>query len=720
MEYDFGGYATKNDIVCTDGRIIRANAFKHNDGQRVPIVWQHDYSTPENVLGYGILENRPDGVYVYGSFNDNGLSKIAKHNVEHGDITSMSIKAIQCKQKGNEVLQGNIKEVSLVIGGANSGAKIDTVIKHDDSDEVEMIITLGDTGLDVFAHDFDESIYNEPENLEDDDQDLDDEKDDEPDNQDPEKDHDDENQDKDDDNDEDNGKEEDEIVDDDADVEHADEQKTLGDIIDSFSEEEKNVMYFIVGKYLDESGVEVKQSDENQNEEDSTSEDADSNKTVGDVINSMSKEKQDAMYYVIGEMLSEAGVDIENTEKDEVEHSMSKKRIFEDKNGEIIHDNEAGSVLSGGDVTLTHDDEVAIMNLAKKEKSSSFKETAKDYLKEKYGLEDDSFAHGVFSDGDLEYLHPDYKLVKEGEPDTYTYSQVWVEAVMNKVGKSPKSRLRVRVIDAKTKMLKAKGYMKGKAKTNIGNVKLLNRTVDPQTVYVKDDIHRDDVIDITDFDIAVYENKILQMILKQELALAFLVGDGRDDGDPDKIYEEHIKPIWTDDELFTIHKDLDLEAMKKKLQGTETDKYFGEEFILIESFIETLRMARIDYNGSGDLDMFCTPTIVNKMMLARDRNGRRIYNTMEELKSALNVRNIYEVELLDGLVRTDGDMVKHNLHAIFVNFADYETGSNKGGQITSFEDFDIDFNQLKYLKETRLSGMLTRIKSAIVIEEKQG
>lgn len=719
MEYDFGGYATKNDIVCTDGRIIRANAFKHNDGQKVPIVWQHDYSTPENVLGYGILENRPDGVYVYGSFNDNGLSKIAKHNVEHGDITSMSIKAIQCKQKGNEVLQGNIKEVSLVIGGANSGAKIDTVIKHDDSDEVEMIITLGDTGLDVFAHDFDESIYNEPENLEDDDQDLDDEKDedDNSDNQDPEKDHDDddENQDKDDDK-----EKEDETVDDNADVEHADEQRTLGDIIDSFSEEEKNVMYFIVGKFLDESGVEVKQSDENQNEEDNTSEDADSNKTVGDVINAMSKEKQDAMYYVIGEMLSEAGVDIENTEKDEVEHSMSKKRIFEDKNGEIIHDNEGGSVLSGEDITLTHDDEIAIMNLAKKEKSSSFKETAKDYLKEKYGLEDDSFAHGVFSDGDLEYLHPDYKLVKEGEPDTYTYSQVWVEAVMNKVGKSPKSRLRVRVIDAKTKMLKAKGYMKGKAKTNIGNVKLLNRTVDPQTVYVKDDIHRDDVIDITDFDIAVYENKILQMILKQELALAFLVGDGRDEGDPDKIYEEHIKPIWTDDELFTIHKDLDLEAMKAKLQGTETNKYFGEEFILIESFIETLRMARIDYNGSGDLDMFCTPTIVNKMMLARDRNGRRIYNTMEELKSALNVRNIYEVELLDGLVRTDSEMGKHNLHAIFVNFADYETGSNKGGQITSFEDFDIDFNQLKYLKETRLSGMLTRIKSAIVIEEKQG
>lgn len=694
MEYDFGGYATKNDIVCTDGRIIRANAFKHNDGQKVPIVWQHDYSTPENILGYGILENRPDGVYIYGSFNDSNMAKIAKHNVEHGDITSMSIKAIQCRQNGNEVLQGNIKEVSLVVGGANSGAKIDTVIKHDDSDEVEMIITLGNSGLDVFTHDFDESIYDDPNDLEDEDEeDLEDEED------------------------------EDEEEEDEEDIEHADEQKTVRDILNEFSEEEKNVMYFIIGKFLEKSGVDIEQSDEteNQNEQMSnTSDSAESNKTVEDIINKMSKEKQDVMYYIIGEILSDAGVDIENIKKDEVEHSMSRRRVFEDKNGEIIHDNEGGSVLSGGDVVLTHDDEVAIMNLAKRDKSSSFKETAKDYLKEKYGLEDDSFAHGVFSDGDLEYLHPDYKLVKEGEPDTYTYSQVWVEAVMNKVGKSPKSRLRVRVIDAKTKMLKAKGYVKGKAKTNIGNVKLLNRTVDPQTVYVKDDIHRDDVIDITDFDIAVYENKILQMILKQELALAFLVGDGRDEGDPDKIYEEHIKPIWTDDELFTIHKDLDLEAMKAKLQGTETNKYFGEEFILIEAFIETLRMARIDYNGSGDLDMFCTPTIVNKMMLARDRNGRRIYNTMEELKSALNVRNIYEVELLDGLVRTDSDTVKHNLHAIFVNFADYETGSNKGGQITSFEDFDIDFNQLKYLKETRLSGMLTRIKSAIVIEEKQG
>lgn len=695
MEYDFGGYATKNDIVCTDGRIIRANAFKHNDGQKVPIVWQHDYSTPENILGYGILENRPDGVYIYGSFNDSNMAKIAKHNVEHGDITSMSIKAIQCRQNGNEVLQGNIKEVSLVVGGANSGAKIDTVIKHDDSDEVEMIITLGDSGLDVFTHDFDESIYDDPDDLEDE-EDLDDEDDEEDD-------------------------EEDLDDEDEEDIEHADEQKTVRDILNEFSEEEKNVMYFIIGKFLEKSGVDIEQSDEtkNQNEKMSnTSGGAESNKTVEDIINKMSKEKQDVMYYIIGEVLSDAGVDIENIKKDEVEHSMTRKRVFEDKNGEFIHDNEGGSVLSGGDVVLTHDDEVAIMNLAKRDKSSSFKETAKDYLKEKYGLEDDSFAHGVFSDGDLEYLHPDYKLVKEGEPDTYAYSQVWVEAIMNKVGKSPKSRLRVRVIDAKTKMLKAKGYMKGKAKTNIGNVKLLNRTVDPQTVYVKDDIHRDDVIDITDFDIAVYENKILQMILKQELALAFLVGDGRDEGDPDKIYEEHIKPIWTDDELFTIHKDLDLEAMKAKLQGTETNKYFGEEFILIEAFIETLRMARIDYNGSGDLDMFCTPTIVNKMMLARDRNGRRIYNTMDELKSALNVRNIYEVELLDGLVRTDSEMARHNLHAIFVNFADYETGSNKGGQITSFEDFDIDFNQLKYLKETRLSGMLSRIKSAIVIEEK--
>lgn len=697
MEYDFGGYATKNDIVCTDGRIIRANAFKHNDGKRVPIVWQHDYSTPENILGYGILENRPDGVYIYGSFNDNDMAKIAKHNVEHGDITSMSIKAIQCRQNGNEVLQGNIKEVSLVVGGANSGAKIDTVIKHDDSDEVEMIITLGNFGLDVFAHDFDESIYDDPDDLEDE-EDLDD----------------DEYEDEEDLDDEDDEDEED--------IEHADEQKTVKDILNEFSEEEKNVMYFIIGKFLEKSGVDIEQSDEtkNQNEKMSnTSGNAESNKTVEDIINKMSKEKQDVMYYIIGEVLSDAGVDIENIKKDEVEHSM-KKRIFEDKNGEIIHDNEECSVLSGGDIVLTHDDEVAIMNLAKRDKSSSFKETAKDYLKEKYGLEDDSFAHGVFSDGDLEYLHPDYKLVKEGEPDTYAYSQVWVEAIMNKVGKSPKSRLRVRVIDAKTKMLKAKGYIKGKAKTNIGNVKLLNRTVDPQTVYVKDEIHRDDVIDITDFDIAVYENKILQMILKQELALAFLVGDGREEGDPDKIYEEHIKPIWTDDEIFTIHKDLDLEAMKAKLQGTETNKYFGEDFILVESFIETLRMARIDYNGSGDLDMFCTPTIANKMMLARDRNGRRIYNTMDELKSALNVRNIYEVELLDGLVRTDSEMAKHNLHAIFVNFADYETGSNKGGQITSFEDFDIDFNQLKYLKETRLSGMLTRIKSAIVIEEKQG
>lgn len=714
MNYDFGGYATKNDIVCTDGRIIRANAFKHNDGQKVPIVWQHDYSSPENVLGYGILENRPDGVYIYGSFNDNPLAQITKRNVEHGDITSMSIKAIQCTQKGNDVLHGNIKEVSLVVGGANSGAKIDTVIKHDDTDELELLITLGDEGLDVFEHDFDDSIYDEPEIIDEDEHDDKIEEDEPEDNLD-EKDQ------------EEQKKHEEDKSDDKKDgleneINHADENDdiSISDIVDSMTEEEKNVMYYIIGQLLTDESNDVEQLDEQKNDTDA--DDVKTDKTVKDIINNMTEEKRNVMYYVIGEVLSEAGVDDEKTEKtekkEEVEHNMTKFRVFENQNGVVQHDDGTGVLDTQKNIVLTHDDEVAIMELAKKNKASSFKEVCKDYMIDKYGMDENSFAHGVFTDSDLEYLHPDYKLVKEGEPDTITFKQDWVEAVINKVGKSPKSRLRVRIIDAKTKELKAKGYIKGMAKTKIGNVKLINRTVDPQTVYVRDDIHRDDVIDITDFDIAVYENKILQMILKQELALAMLIGDGRDEGDPDKIYENHIQPIWTDDEIFTIHADVDLEAMKTKLQGTDTGKYFGDDFVLVEAFVETLRMSRINYYGSGNLDMFCTPTTVNRMLLARDRDGNRIYKTLEELRSALNVRNIYEVELLEGLVRTDESMQKHKLHAIFVNFADYETGSNKGGQITSFEDFDIDFNQLKYLKETRLSGMLTRIKSAIVIEEK--
>lgn len=680
MEYDFGGYATKCDVVCSDGRVILPNAFKHNDGERVPIVWQHDYSSPENILGYGILENRKDGVYVYGSFNDSDKAKLAKHSVEHGDITSMSIKAIGVKQNGNGVTHGNIKEVSLVVGGANPGAKIDTIMTHDDSGECEVIITIGDDGLDVFEHDFDDSIYDDPEELDDD-----------------------------------SGGEDEEN----EDIEHSDEKKTVGQILDEFTEAEKNVMYFIIGKYIEKSGVKIEQSDENQNEDlDNILTHADSDETVGDILNNMSKEKKDVMYYLIGEILSDAGIDID--EKEEVEHSM-KYNIFENKNGEVIHDDEKGSVLSSNDTfVLTHDDEVAIMNLAKKDKASSLRDTAKRYLTETYNLSEDSFAHGIFGDSDLEYLHPDYKLVRGGEPETITYRQEWVESAINKVGKSPMSRLRVRAVDAKTRELRAKGYIKGMAKTKIGNTKLINRTVDPQTIYVRDDIHRDDVIDITDFDIARYEDKLLLMTLKQEVALAMLIGDGREDGDPDKIYENHIRPIWTDDELFTIHTDIDLEAMKTKLQGTDTSKYFGDDFVLVEAFIESLRMSRINYYGSGNLDMYCTPTTINRMLLARDRDGHRIYKTLEELRSALNVRNIYEVELLEGLVRTDDKQQKHKLHAIFVNFADYETGSNKGGQITSFEDFDIDFNQLKYLKETRLSGMLTRIKSAIVIEEKQG
>lgn len=698
MEYDFGGYATKCGLVCTDGKVIMPDAFKHNDGERVPIVWQHDYSSPENILGYGILENRKDGVYVYGSFNDSAKAKLAKHSVEHGDITSMSIKAIGVRQNGNDVTHGNIKEVSLVVGGANPGAKIDTIMTHDDSGECEVIITLGDEGLDVFEHDFDNSIYNDPDELDDYEEDNNSEEGENP---------------------------EDEVEDDldkesENDVEHSDEKKTVGQILDEFTDDEKNVMYFVIGKYMEQSGVKLEQSDESQNEKiDNTFSHADSDKTVGDILNGMSEEKRDVMYYMIGEALADVGINIE--EKEEVEHSMARKRIFEDKNGELIHDNENGSVLSANDTfVLTHDDEVAIMNLAKKDKTSSLRDTAKRYLTEKYNLSEDSFAHGVFGDSDLEYLHPDYKLVRGGEPETITYRQEWVESAINKVGKSPMSRLRVRAIDAKTRELRAKGYIKGMAKTKIGNVKLINRTVDPQTIYVRDDIHRDDVIDITDFDIARYEDKLLLMTLKQEVALAMLIGDGREDGDPDKIYENHIQPIWTDDELFTIHTDIDLEAMKTKLQGTDTGKYFGDDFVLVEAFIESLRMSRINYYGSGNLDMYCTPTTINRMLLARDRDGHRIYKTLEELRSALNVRNIYEVELLEGLVRKDDKQQNHKLHAIFVNFADYETGSNKGGQITSFEDFDIDFNQLKYLKETRLSGMLTRIKSAIVIEEKQG
>lgn len=595
-QYDFGGWATKNDILCSDGRTIRKDAFKHNDGKVVPLVWNHSHNDPTNVLGHAVLYNRPEGVYAYGKFNDTEKGQYAKRLVENEDITSLSIWANQLKQKGGNVLHGDIKELSLVLAGANIGAYIDTVMKHGDGEEEneEAIIYAGDDNI----------------------------------------------------------------------IEHGDIKKP---------EEKKE---------------DTKMAEENKE------------KTVQDVIDTMNEEQKNVMYALIGQALEENG-------EDEGDDEEMKHNVFENEVNETDY--------------LSHSVQADILDMAKKNNVGSLQRAMEIYSEEN-GLEimhADTVGGFVQSGaGNVTELFPDYKDVRPGAPELITNDQGWIDTVLKKVHKSPISRIRTRQVDIrKIQELRAKGYKKGAKKALTGNFKLVNRTTDPQTIYVKNALHRDDVMDITDFDYVDYLYKIDRMMLNEELATAIMLGDGRDEGDADKIAPEHIRPIWTDDDLYTIHVDLDLNATKTELQGTNTGANFGANFVMAEGMVNTILYARENYKGSGTPDLYITPHMLNVMLLARDMNGRRIYSSKAELASSLNVGEIYTAEQFEGKTRTTDDTKTKKLLGIICNLSDYSLGSTKGGEVTHFTDFDIDFNQMKSLLETRCSGALTRVYSAIAIEE---
>ena len=594
--YDFSGWATKNDIQCSDGRIIRKDAFKHNDGQKVPLVWNHQHTGPDYVLGHALLENRDEGVYAYCSFNDTDMAKTARLSVQHGDIDALSIYANQLKQQGPNVMHGNIREVSLVLAGANPGASIQSVISHGEESDEEAYIFTG-------------------ENLV---------------------------------------------------LSHAD------------SEEKK-------GENMTE---ETKKPDGNGN---------DGEKTVADVFNSMTEEQKTVVYALIGQALEDKGEG--NNEEEE--------------NGDMKHNVFDQDDISRGNV-LSHSDQAEIINLAKQSGVGSLRAAM-----EIYANENDTLEHGAFED--YEALFPEYELIKKGEPETLERDQNWIASVISKIHKSPISRIRTRQADARIAELRAKGYQKkGDYKQNMENIKLLSRTTDPQTIYIKDDMHRDDVVDITDFDVVAYQWKLMRHLLDEELALAALVGDGREEGDPDKIHETHIRSIWNDDELYTIHQDVDIDAARTELQGTNTGANFGDNYVYAEAIITAALYSREKYKGSGTPDLYCTPHLLNVMLLARDLNGRRIYDSKSDLAAALNVGSIYTVEQFEGKTRTTSDSKTKKLLGLFVNLSDYQFGSTKGGEITKFEDFDMDFNRYKYMLETRLSGALTKVYSAIALEEPVG
>jgi hypothetical protein len=425
-------------------------------------------------------------------------------------------------------------------------------------------------------------------------------------------------------------------------------------------------------------------------------------KTVQDVFDEMTDEQKDVVYAMIGMALEEGDDDDDNSEggNEDMKHNVFDKDE---------------TMAQGG--ILTHADQEAILNMAKSSNVGSFQHALQMYA------DDNDLEHGEVGgfiqkgEGNVTTLFPEYKDVRPGAPELVTNDQGWISVVMNKVHKSPISRIRTSHVDIRNlEALRAKAYTKGQEKKITGQISVARRTTDPQTVYVKNALHRDDIIDITDFDYVQYLYNIDKMMLNEEIATAIMIGDGREDGE-DKIGEDKIRPIWTDNDLYTIHTDLDVEKAKTELQGSGTGTSFGENYIYAEAMTNTVLYAREQYKGSGTPDLFITPHMLNVMLLARDMNGRRIYSSKAELASTLNVGNIYTAEQFAGKTRTDSEGKTKKLLALIVNLSDYSLGSTKGGEVTHFTQFDIDFNQEKSLLETRCSGALTKVYSAIAIEE---
>ena len=613
--YHFSGWATRNDLLCGDGRTIRQDAFKDDDGRTVPLIWMHDHKNPDAVLGHALLENRNEGVYAYCTFNvDTDQGKNAKSLVEHGDVRCLSIYANKLKQIGRDVIHGSIKELSLVIAGANPGASIDFVMAHDEEGEDGVYANYDENALVVYHSD------EKPEVKEN--------KEDEP---------------------------------------MADESKK--------PEGEKTVQEVWDG-----------------------------------IMKKVTPEEEAVIYAMIGTAAEEGAAD----DGDDAEHSD----FYEDEGGnEIMHSNIFENQGKTQQRTLSHADQMEIIEMAKKSSVGSFKEALKIYAEANGMLAHSEDGVGIFEDYGV--LFPELELLNKGEPETiFKHDQIWVGPALAKIHKSPYSRIRTRHADARLAELKAKGYQKkGDQKTIMGQIKMINRETTPQTIYIKDELHRDDVIDITDFSILGYQWKMMRGVLNETMIMAAMVGDQREDDDPDKIHDTNVRPIWTDNEEYTIHVDVDIDAAKKELQGTNTGANFGENYIYAEAIITAALYAREKFKGTGTPDFYCDPHLVNVMLLARDLNGRRIYDSKADLAKALNCNSIIEAEQFAGLTRTTEDGDKKKLLGLFVNLHDYTFGSTRGGEITKFEDFDMDVNKMKFMLETRLSGSLYKLKSAIALEE---
>ena len=618
---DFRGWATRFGLRCSDGRTIGKDAFKDQDGQSVTMVWQHRHDDPDYVIGHAILHNAPQGVIADCFLNNSEKGVTTKELVKNGDVVALSINANDLVHKGAEVVHGVIREVSVVLSGANPGALImPTTIAHSAEGEDVAVEAEIFTGYP--------------------------------------------------------------LIEDDDEISHASEKP---------EEEKKEV-----------ASEETKKTETPESEE-----------TVKDVFDTLNDKQKKVVYALIGAAIADKEGD--DDEDDSEEEKEVKHNAFDD------------SAATRGNEVLTLSDQATILHMAK-EPGMTFQTALATFAGDNgIELQHDALSSGFIQDpsqnGNVSWLFPEYKDLGPAAPELLTNDQGWISVVLNKVHKSPISRIRTRYVDIRNiegnnmDSLRARGYQKGKQKSQTGNFKLVRRTTDPQTIYVKSALHRDDIIDITDFDYVQYLYNIDKMQLNEELAMAIMLGDFRQDNDSDKIFPEHIRPIWTDDELYTMHYDFDVDDARTRLQGTETGSFFGDNYVYAEGLIEQCLYAREKFKGSGTPDFYMTPHMLNVMLLSRDRNGRRIFGSKAELASALNVGTIVTAEQFADRVRTDTSDAQHKLLGLIVNLADYSLGSTKGGEITHFTQFDIDFNQQKSLLETRCSGALTRVYSAIAIEE---
>lgn len=644
MDYDFGGWATKNNIECSDGRVIMKDAFKQNDGQKVPLVWNHQHDDPNEVLGHALLENREEGVYAYCKFNDTDSGRQAKALVVNGDVDKLSIYANKLKSQMNNVVHGCIREVSLVLAGANPGAFIDSVITHsDESGDEEEAVIYTDEDLEIITdknkvseeskaqeenpeNNKNESEKSEPENSEKDSSS----------------------------NNEESSQEESES---DDEVEHSDKSMDVEDVFADLKDDDKNVIYSLIGEVEKTGKVNA------------------NNEKFVKVFEGLTDEQQEMVYALVGKAADE--YDNKNKDNKEGEKEIMKHNVFEkDEKNE----------------TLAHSEFVKAA-IADAKKYGSMRESFIEHA------ENEGLTFG--KDNDFSVLFPDAKNL-DAEPRLIEKDNSWVGNVMDNIKHSPFSRVKSTLGKMNEETARAKGYIKGKKKANI-QMALLNRVTTPTTVYIKNDIDRDDVIDITDLDIVAWQKKEMRKLLNRELALAILLGDGRDISDEQKINEQNIRPIVSDDDMFTI-KYVVTEGVDYKVTGNSASDNDSKTKGIIRAAVR----ARKDYKGSGRPTFYTTEDVLTDMLLIEDQNGRVIYDSVEKLATALRVKEIITVPEMEN--HTD-------IYGIIVNLNDYTAGADKGGQVNMFDDFDIDYNQMKYLIETRMSGALTVPYSAIVLKK---